>query len=155
MAKVTGRFSSGLLIPFHLPPCDVVPAAHLSLGKMLINHHGKMAEFDWNVPPSCSCQEFIQEHPDLEVVTHPDDGQPHAASPLNKLSVSRRLKSGWESVLRHRSTHLFNSTARSPGQNCPGGPPDILFLASTNVCGYVFLKHNGVCMYRARSCLYQ
>ena len=80
------------LIPFHLPPCDVVPAAHLSLGKMLINHHGKMAEFDWNVPPSCSCQEFIQEHPDLEVVTHPDDGQPHVASPLNKLSVSRRLK---------------------------------------------------------------
>ena len=79
------------LIPFHLPPCDVVPAAHLSLGKMLINHHGKMAEFDWNVPPSCSCQEFIQERPDLEVVTHPDDGQPHVASPLNKLSVSRRL----------------------------------------------------------------
>ena len=80
------------LIPFHLPPCDVVPAAHLSLGKMLINHHGKMAEFDWNEPPSCNCQEFIQKHPDLEVVTHPDDGQPHVASPLNKLSVSRRLK---------------------------------------------------------------
>ena len=80
------------LIPFHLPPCDVVPAAHLSLGKMLINHHGKMAEFDWNEPPSCNCQEFIHEHPDLEVVTHPDDGQPHVASPLNKLSASRRLK---------------------------------------------------------------
>ena len=80
------------LIPFHLPPCDVVPAAHLSLGKMLINHHGKMAEFDWNEPPNCNCQEFIQEHPDLDVVTHPDDGQPHVASPLNKLRVSRRLK---------------------------------------------------------------
>ena len=29
---------------------------------------------------------------DLDVVIHPDDGQPHVASPLSKLSVSRRLK---------------------------------------------------------------
>ena len=66
-SQVVSRRDFSIL--FHLPPCDVVPAAHLSLGKMLINHHGKMAEFDWNVPPSCNCQEFIQEHPDLEVVT--------------------------------------------------------------------------------------
>ena len=70
-SQVVSRRDS--LIPFHLPPCDVVPAA-------------------WNEPPSCNCQEFIQKHPDLEVVTHPDDGQPHVASPLNKLNVSRRLK---------------------------------------------------------------
>ena len=80
------------LIPFHLPPCDVVPAAHLSLGKMLVNHHGKMSEFDWDEPPRCSCHEFVRQHPNLEVVSHPDDGQPHVASPLHRLNVSRRLR---------------------------------------------------------------
>ena len=33
------------LIPFHLPPCHVVSAAHSSLGTMLTNHHAMMAQF--------------------------------------------------------------------------------------------------------------
>ena len=70
----------------------MVPAAHLSLGKMLINHHGKMAEFEWEEPPNCNCRDFIKQHPHLEVVTHPEDGLPHVASPLEKHSISRRLK---------------------------------------------------------------
>ena len=36
------------LIPFlHPPPCNVVSADHLSLGKLVGNHHKIMEEFDW------------------------------------------------------------------------------------------------------------
>ena len=38
------------LIPFHLPPCHVVSAAHSSMGTMLTNHHAMMAQFSWDNP---------------------------------------------------------------------------------------------------------
>ena len=80
------------LIPFHLPQRSVVPAAHLSLSKLLVNHHCKNAEFEWDLEPPCNCQTFLGQHPQLETVRHPDDGQLHVASPLDKLRISICLK---------------------------------------------------------------
>ena len=68
------------------------PAAHLSLSKLLVHHHRRMAEFEWDAEPPCNCQVFLQQHQDLESVRHPDDGQLHVASPFDKLNLARRLK---------------------------------------------------------------
>ena len=57
-------------VPFHLPPCNVV-AAHLSLGRLVGNHHKMMDEFDWDTPPSCTCQAFKERHPEAQMVKHP------------------------------------------------------------------------------------
>ena len=40
------------LVPCHLPPRNVVAAAHLSFGKLVGNQHKMMDEFDWDTPPS-------------------------------------------------------------------------------------------------------
>ena len=47
------------LIPFHLPPCHVVSAAHSSLGTILTNHHAMMALFSWDPPPPCNFFELF------------------------------------------------------------------------------------------------
>ena len=80
------------LVPFHLPPCNVVPAAHLSLCKLLINRRRQMAKLDRDVAPPCSCEAFLQQHPELQTVRRPKDDKLHVASPLDKLNFSRRLK---------------------------------------------------------------
>ena len=81
------------LIPFHLPPCNVVAAAHLSLGKLVGNHHKMMEEFDWDTPPSCTCQAFKKgQHPEAQMVKHPKDDSQHVATRLCSLSFSDRLK---------------------------------------------------------------
>ena len=80
------------LIPFHLPPCHVVSAAHSSMGTMLTNHHAMMAQFSWDTPPTCCCSSFRKKHPNIGGVGHPDDGQWHVASPLDALHVSKRLR---------------------------------------------------------------
>ena len=80
------------LIPFHLPPCHVVSAAHSSLGTILTNHHAMMAQFSWDTPPPCNCSFFRQKHSNIGGVDHPDDGQWHVASPLDALNVSKRLR---------------------------------------------------------------
>ena len=80
------------LIPFHLPPCHVVSAAHSSMGTILTNRHAMMAQFSWDTPPPCNCSLFRQKHPNIGGVDHPDDGQWHVASPLDALNVSKRLR---------------------------------------------------------------
>ena len=79
------------LIPFHLPACNVV-AAHLSLGKLVGNHHKMMDEFDWDTPPSCTCQAFKERHPEAQMVKHPNDDSQHVATRLCSLNFSDRLK---------------------------------------------------------------
>ena len=44
LAETRYYFKKGFLAPFHLPPCNVVAAAHLSLGKLLGNHRKMMEE---------------------------------------------------------------------------------------------------------------
>ena len=80
------------LIPFHLPPCHVVSAAHSSLGTMLTNHHAMMAQFSLDNSPQCRCSSYRKKHPHIGGVEHPDDGQWHVASPLDALNVSKRLR---------------------------------------------------------------
>ena len=80
------------LIPFHLPPCNVVAAAHLSLGKLVGNHHKMMEEFDWDTPPSCTCQASKERHPEAQMVKHPNDDSQHVATRLSSLNSSDRLK---------------------------------------------------------------
>ena len=58
------------LVPFHLPPCHVVSAAHSSLGTMLTNHHAMMAQFSWDNPPQCRCSSFRKKHPHIGGVKH-------------------------------------------------------------------------------------
>ena len=80
------------LVPFHLPPCNVVAAAHLWLGKLLRNHHKTMDEFDWDTPPSCTCRAFQERHPEAQTVKHPNDDSQHVATRLCSLNFSDRLK---------------------------------------------------------------
>ena len=82
----------GFLIPFHLPPCNAIAAAHLSLGKLVGNHRKMMEEFDWATPPSCTCQAFNQRHPEVQMVKHPNDDSQHVATRLSSLNFSDRLK---------------------------------------------------------------
>ena len=115
------------LIPFHLPPCHVVSAAHSSLGTILTNHHATMAQFSWDTPPPCNCSRFRQEHPNVRGVDHPDDGQWRVASPLDALNVSKRLRFFWEPVLRHRCTLPFPPTLMKHGQEFNDGHNAISF----------------------------
>ena len=78
------------LVPFHLPPCNVT--AHLSLGKLLGNHHKMMKEFDWDTPPMCICRSFQERHPEAQMVKHPNDESQHVASRLCSLNFSAHLK---------------------------------------------------------------
>ena len=61
------------LVPFHPPSCNVLAAAHLSLGKLLGNHHKMMEEFDWDTPQSCTCRAFQERHPEAQMVKNPND----------------------------------------------------------------------------------
>ena len=76
-----------VLVPFHLPPCNVVAAAHLSLGKWLV-----MVEFDWDTPPTCVCRTFQERHPEVQMVKHPSDESQHVATRPCSLNFSARLK---------------------------------------------------------------
>ena len=80
------------LVPFHLPPCNVVAAARLSLGKLLGNHHKIMEEFDWNTPPTCLCRTFQERHPEVQMVKHPNDESQHVATRLCSLNFSARFE---------------------------------------------------------------
>ena len=82
----------GFLVPFHLPPCNVVAPAHLSLGKLLGNHRKMMEEFDWDIPPTCICRTFQERHPEVQMVKHPGDKSQHVATRLCALNFSARLK---------------------------------------------------------------
>ena len=90
------------LVPFHLPPCHVVSAAHSSLGTMLTNHHAMMAQFSWDSQPQCRCSSFREKHPHVGGAEHPDDGQWHVASPLDALSVSKRHRVPCSFFVRQR-----------------------------------------------------
>ena len=79
-------------VPFHLPPGNVVAADHLSLGKLLGNHHKMMEEFDWDTPLMCICRSFQERHPEAQMVKHPSDDSQHVATRLCSLSFSARLK---------------------------------------------------------------
>ena len=79
-------------VPFHLPPCNVVAAAHLSLGKLLGNHRKMMEEFDLDIPPTCICQTFQERHPEVQMVKHRSDESQHVATELCSLNFSARLK---------------------------------------------------------------
>ena len=59
---------------------------------MLTNHHAMMAQFSWDSQPQCRCSSFREKHPHVGGAEHPDDGQWHVASPLDALSVSKRLR---------------------------------------------------------------
>ena len=59
---------------------------------MLTNHHATMAQFSWDSQPQCRCSSFWEKHPHIGGVEHPGDGQWHVASPLDALSVSKRLR---------------------------------------------------------------
>ena len=74
------------LVLFHLPPCNVVAAAHLSLGKLLVNHHKMMEDFNWDTPPQCICQDFQQRHPEAQMVKHPRNDSMHLATRLCSLN---------------------------------------------------------------------
>ena len=74
------------LVPFHLPPCNVVAAAHFSLGKLRGNHHKMMEEFDWDMPPTCTCRAFQERHPEVEMVKHASDESQHVATRLCSLN---------------------------------------------------------------------
>ena len=80
------------LVPFHLPPCNVVAAAHFSLGKLLGIHHNMMEEFDWDTPPLCTCQAFQERQPETQLVKHSNDDSQHVATRLCSLNFSDRLK---------------------------------------------------------------
>ena len=79
-------------MPFHLPPCNVVAAAHLSLGKLLGNHRKMMEEFGWDIPPTCKCRTFQERHPEVQMVKHPSDESQHVGTRLCSLNFSARLK---------------------------------------------------------------
>ena len=78
--------------PFHFPPCNVVAAARLSLGKLLGNHRKMMEEFDWDTPPMCICRSFQERHFEASMVKHPNDESQHVATRLCSLNVSARMK---------------------------------------------------------------
>ena len=80
------------LVRFHLPPCNVVAAAHLSLGKLLGNHRKMMEELDWDIPPTCLCRTFQDRRPEVQMVKHPSDESQHVATRLCSLNFSARLK---------------------------------------------------------------
>ena len=80
------------LVLFHLPPCNVVAAAHLSLGNLLGNHHKMMEEFDWDTPPMCTRRAFQERHPEAQLVKHPNNNSQHVSTRLCSLNFSDRLK---------------------------------------------------------------
>ena len=79
------------LVPFHLPSKTVVSGKHCSFRSVLYNNIVSAESWSWDEPPSCHCQHWKQEHPDLQTV----DG--HVASPAHLLNVSARLRQ----YLRH------------------------------------------------------
>ena len=78
------------VIPCHLSPSNVVAPAHLSLGRLVGNHHKMMEESDWDTPPSCTCHTFKERH--AQMLKHANGDSQHVATRLCSLSFSDRLK---------------------------------------------------------------
>ena len=92
MVETSCYFKKGIFESVSPSSLPVVAAAHLSLGKLVGNHHKMMEEFDRETPPSCTCQAFKQQHPEAQIVKHPNDDSEHVATRLSSLSFSDRLR---------------------------------------------------------------
>ena len=51
-----------------------------------------MEEFDWDIPPTCTCRKFQERHPEVQMVKHPSDESQHVATRPCCLTFSARLK---------------------------------------------------------------
>ena len=117
------------LVPFHLPPCNVVAASRLSLGELVGNHHKMMEEFDWDTPPSCPCQAFKQRHPEAQMAKHPNDDSQHVATRLCSWSFLIALSTSQVSIPKPRSIPNFKTTWKTLGHSSPSGHNDIMWVA--------------------------
>ena len=79
LVKTSCYFKKGIF------DCNVVAAAHLSLSKLMSNRRRMMEEFDWDMPPLCTCQAFEEQRPEAQVVKHPTDESQHVATRLCSL----------------------------------------------------------------------
>ena len=79
------------LVPFHLPNKTVISGKRCSFRSVLYNNIATAESWTWDQPPTCHCERWKQQHPELQTV----DG--HIASPAHLLNISTRLRE----YLRH------------------------------------------------------